>query len=150
METSAVFNMATQFGGGKTHSLTALYHLAKSGHGARNWKGVESILTRAQVKEIPQAAVAVFVGTEFDVVDGRGGEGEPRRKTPWGEIAWQLGCEQTFAAVAQHDEQGIAPAGDTLRRMLPSGPAVILMDDAELRLSRAPHGAGLPTLRFPS
>ncbi len=75
VETSAVFNMATQFGGGKTHSLTALYHLAKSGNTARNWKGVESILTRAQMKEIPQAAVAVFVGTEFDVVDGRGGQG---------------------------------------------------------------------------
>ena len=137
VETSAVFNMATQFGGGKTHSLTALYHLAKSGHGARNWKGVESILTRAQVKEIPQAAVAVFVGTEFDVVDGRGGEGEPRRKTPWGEIAWQLGREHTFAAVAQHDEQGIAPAGDTLRRMLPDGPAVILMDELLNYVSRA-------------
>ena len=81
VETSAVFNMATQFGGGKTHSLTALYHLAKGGPAAQNWKGVESILSRAQVKEIPQAAVAVFVGTEFDVVDGRGGEGEPRRKT---------------------------------------------------------------------
>lgn len=137
VETSAVFNMATQFGGGKTHSLTALYHLAKSGHGARNWKGVESILSRAQVKEIPQAAVAVFVGTEFDVVDGRGGQGEPRRKTPWGEIAWQLGREHTFAAVAQHDEQGIAPAGDTLRHMLPEGPAVILMDELLNYVSRA-------------
>jgi len=137
VETSAVFNMATQFGGGKTHSLTALYHLAKSGNAARNWKGVESILTRAQVNAIPQAAVAVFVGTEFDVVDGRGGAGEPRRKTPWGEIAWQLGGDRTFAAVAQHDEQGIAPAGDTLRRMLPDGPVVILMDELLNYVSRA-------------
>ena len=30
-QTSAVFNLATQFGGGKTHSLTLLYHLAKEG-----------------------------------------------------------------------------------------------------------------------
>src|SRR6266850_6875344 len=30
-ETSAVFNMTTQFGGGKTHALTLLYHLAKHG-----------------------------------------------------------------------------------------------------------------------
>jgi hypothetical protein len=137
VETSAVFNMATQFGGGKTHSETALYHLANSGSAARNWKGVESILNRAQVKDIPKAAVAVFVGTEFDVVNGRGGEGEPQRKTPWGEIAWQLGGEQTFAAVAPHDEQGIAPAGDTLRRMLPAGPTLILMDELLNYVSRA-------------
>lgn len=137
VETSAVFNMATQFGGGKTHSLTANYHLAKGGNAARNWKGVETILSRAQVKEIPQAAVAVFVGTEFDVVMGRGGAGEPRRKTPWGEIAWQLGGESTFAAVAQHDEQGIAPAGEVLRRMLPAGPTLILMDELLNYVSRA-------------
>ena len=30
-ETSAIFNMATQFGGGKTHALTLLYHLASHG-----------------------------------------------------------------------------------------------------------------------
>src|SRR5712691_4495898 len=94
VETSAVFNMATQFGGGKTHALTALYHLATGGQAAQHWKGVAAILSRAQVHTVPQADVAVFVGTEFDVVDGRGGDGEPRRQTPWGEIAWQLGGAQ--------------------------------------------------------
>jgi predicted AAA+ superfamily ATPase len=137
VETSAVFNMATQFGGGKTHSLSTLYHLAKAGKEARAWKGVDSILLRADVREIPRADVAVFVGTEFDVVDGRGGDGEPRRKTPWGEIAWQLGGETLFAAVANHDERGIAPAGDTLRRMLPEGPTLILVDELLNYVSRS-------------
>src|SRR3954470_17754554 len=81
VETSAVFNMATQFGGGKTHSLTALYHLARGGNDAGAWRGVHSILPRAQVGAVPRANVAVFVGTEFDVIDGRGGPGEPTRKT---------------------------------------------------------------------
>jgi hypothetical protein len=137
VETSAVFNMATQFGGGKTHSLTVLYHLAKGGSRAKGWKGVRRILTEANVSEIPAAAVAVFVGTEFDVVDGRGGTGEPKRKTPWGEIAWQLGKETTFAAVAEHDERGIAPAGEALRRMLPDGPSLILIDELLNYVSRA-------------
>ncbi|MEJ7639548.1 MAG: hypothetical protein WKF75_16625, partial [Singulisphaera sp.] len=44
VETSAVFNMATQFGGGKTHSMTVLYHLARSGPAAQGWQGVGSIL----------------------------------------------------------------------------------------------------------
>jgi predicted AAA+ superfamily ATPase len=91
VETSAVFNMATQFGGGKTHSLTLLYHLAMSGPAAQNWHGVADILELAQVKHVPKAATAVFVGTEFDSLAGRGGSGEPLRNTPWGEIAWQLG-----------------------------------------------------------
>ncbi len=137
VETSAVFNMATQFGGGKTHSLTALYHLARGGGDARSWRGVDSILTRAQVGTVPKANVAVFVGTEFDVIDGRGGPGEPRRKTAWGEIAWQLGGEKSFAAVARHDEQGVAPAGDVIRQMLPQEPSLVLMDELLNYVSRA-------------
>jgi len=130
VETSAVFNMATQFGGGKTHSLTALYHMATHGEVAKNWKGVDSIMTRAQVKQIPKADVAVFVGTEFDALTGRGGkDGEPLRKTPWGEIAWQLGGEKALAVVAEHDAKAIAPAGDVIRQMLPTGPVLILMDE---------------------
>jgi hypothetical protein len=62
-------------------------------------------------------------------VDGRKGNGEPTRKTPWGEIAWQLGGEAAFAKVAQHDAQGISPTGDVIREMLPTGPTLILMDE---------------------
>src|SRR6185369_11925169 len=50
LETSAVFNMSTQFGGGKSHSLTALYHLGKRGERSKNWKGVEKVLAKAGVK----------------------------------------------------------------------------------------------------
>jgi Protein of unknown function (DUF499) len=129
VETSAVFNMATQFGGGKTHSLTLLYHLANAGPESHGWQGVGSILEQAQVKTVPKAATAVFVGTEFDSFTGRGGSGEPLRRTPWGEIAWQLGGEKAFAVVASHDEEGAAPGGDVIRAFLPEGPTLILMDE---------------------
>jgi predicted AAA+ superfamily ATPase len=129
LETSAVFNMATQFGGGKTHSLTTLFHLAQHGNAAKSWKGVERVLSKAGVTEIPQARSAVFVGTEFDAIAGRKADGEPHRKTPWGEIAWQLGGAEAFAKVAQHDEHGVSPAGDVLREMLPASPTLILMDE---------------------
>src|SRR5882672_9607882 len=71
VETSAVFNMATQFGGGKTHALTALYHLAKHGARAKSWHGVDRILRQANLQTLPQAEVAVFVGTEYDPLTGR-------------------------------------------------------------------------------
>src|SRR5687767_9306250 len=121
--------MATQFGGGKTHALTTLFHLARQGDEAKAWKGVDRILARAEVSNIPKAQTAVFVGTEFDAITGRKGDGEPTRKTPWGEIAWQLGGAEAFAKVAKHDEQGVSPAGDVLREMLPTGPTLILMDE---------------------
>lgn len=136
VETSAVFNMATQFGGGKTHALTALYHLARGGDTAKAWKGVDGVLKKAQVSTIETADVAVFVGTEFDVIEGRGGNGEPVRKTPWGDIAWQLGGEELFKAVAEHDKKKIAPGGDVVRKMLPDGPTLILMDELLNYISR--------------
>lgn len=142
LETSAVFNMATQFGGGKTHSLTALYHLAKGGENANRWTGVHRLLERAQLQTVPKADVAVFVGTEFDVVEGRGGSGEPQRRTPWGEIAWQLGGEKGFQTVAEHDSKGIAPGGDVIRKMLPDGPTLILVDELLNYVSRG-RKAGL-------
>jgi len=137
VETSAVFNMATQFGGGKTHSLLALYHLAKNGPAADSWQGVESILVRAEIQSIPEARVAVFVGTEFDVLEGRSGKDEPTRRTPWGEIAWQLGGHEAFDVVAKHDEERTAPGGDVIRKMLPGEPCLILMDEVLNYTNRA-------------
>ncbi len=130
-ETSAVFNLATQFGGGKTHALTLLYHLAKHGAAANNWTGVQKILQKAGNSSIPEAAVAVFVGTEFDSIQGRGGDdGTPLRKTPWGEIAYQLGGAEALGVLAEHEAQFIEPKGDVIRKFLPKDkPCLILMDE---------------------
>src|SRR5947207_5238513 len=85
-ETSAVFNLATQFGGGKTHALTLLYHLVTNGSKADRWTGVPRLLELASINTVPRASWAVLVGNEFDSLMGRGGDdGTPLRKTPWGE-----------------------------------------------------------------
>ncbi len=137
VETSAVFNMATQFGGGKTHALTTLFHLASHGEQAKSWKGIDRILAKAAVRQIPKARVATFVGTEFDAVKGRGGGGEPQRKTPWGEIAWQLGGQAGFDIVAEHDAKGVAPGGDAIREILGDQPALILIDELMNYITKA-------------
>lgn len=130
-ETSAVFNLATQFGGGKTHALTLLYHLAKGGSTANNWTGVQKILQKAGISSVPEAAIAVFVGTEFDSLKGRGGDdGTSLRKTPWGEIAYQLGGEAALSVLAQHEAEFIEPKGDVIKQFLPKDkPCLILMDE---------------------
>lgn len=137
-ETSAVFNLATQFGGGKTHALTLLYHLGEQGSKAHDWTDVRRILMVSGQQGIPTARTAVFVGTEFDSLSGRGGnDGTPARKTPWGEIAWQLGGQQAFDLVAEHDREGVSPGGDVLNRVIPDDePCLILMDELMNYISR--------------
>ncbi len=142
VETSAVFNLSTQFGGGKTHALTLLYHLARGGAKARRWKGVEYVLSDAKVDGVPAAATAVFVGTEFDSLTGRGGsDGTPLRRTPWGEIAYQLGGDAAFALVAEHEAALTAPGGDVIEKLLPKDkPALILLDELMNYVSRNRKG----------
>lgn len=138
-ETSAVFNMATQFGGGKTHALTLLYHLARHGSAADRWMGVQRLLEKSGMPTVPQAATAVFVGTEFDSISGRGGDdGTPLRKTPWGEIAFQLSGKEGVEVLAEHEKQLTAPAGDVIRKFLPKDtPCLILMDEVMNYVSRS-------------
>jgi len=139
VETSAIFNLSTQFGGGKTHSLTLLYHLAQNGDAAKSWKGVSGILQDSGMATVPTAATAIFVGTEFDSITGRGGtDGTPLRKTPWGEIAFQIGGAEGFKLVEEHEKALTAPGGDVIERMLPKGkPALLLLDELMNYVSRS-------------
>lgn len=145
-ETSAVFNMTTQFGGGKTHALTLLYHLVKNGPKARNFQGVDRILDQAKVKDVPKAAIAVFVGTEFDSIHGRGGDdGTPNRKTPWGEVAFQLSGAAGFKVVEEHEKERIAPSGEVIRKFLPKDKPVLILVDELLNYISRNRKSGLAT-----
>jgi hypothetical protein len=139
VETSAVFNLSTQFGGGKTHALTLLYHLARAGSDSHRWKGVSAIMSGAKVDNVPKANTAVFVGTEFDSITGRGGsDGTPLRRTPWGEIAFQLGGAEAFKIVAEHERLMTAPGGDVIAKLLPNDqPTLILLDELMNYVSRS-------------
>lgn len=128
-ETSPVFNLTTQFGGGKTHSLTLLYHLAISGNKAKKYQGVDRILSKAEIDEIKTAKVAIFVGTEFSSVTGRGDDDEPNRKTPWGELAFQIGGAKGFEQFAELDKTFIPPGGDDLNKLFDKKQPYLLLFD---------------------
>jgi hypothetical protein len=139
---NAVLNLTTQFGGGKTHALTLLYHLTKLGPAASDLVGVRDLLDHARVDAVTEAATAVFVGTSWSAVSGRGGNGEPLRHTPWGEIAWQLaqqtGRPELFDAVRAEDEARVAPGEDVIARFLPADrPVLILMDETMAFVTKA-------------
>ncbi|MDD5024654.1 MAG: hypothetical protein PHN79_06080 [Methanoregula sp.] len=63
-----------------------------------------TILNCAEIDTVPNAAIAIFDGKEFDSLTGRGGDdGIPLRKTPWGEIAYQLGGEKALKILWEHE-----------------------------------------------
>ena len=140
--TSPGINLVTQFGGGKTHFLTLLYHLFKAGDDAKKWPGVRELLDEAGVRSIPKARVAVFIGNRFDLVQGAGSEGEPRRKTPWGDIAWQLGGSALYSTVQKHDEEGVVPGGEIIQKWFDKESVLILMDEVLNFIRRARDAGG--------
>jgi len=123
-----VVQLQTNFGGGKTHSMLALYHLF-SGAKASDLAGIDAVLAEAGVTELPTAKRVVLVGNKLS-------PGNPTTKpdgtvvrTLWGELAYQLGGAEAYARVAADDEKATSP-GDTLRELFNDyGPCLILVDE---------------------
>ena len=131
-----VVQLQTNFGGGKTHSMLALYHLF-SGTPPGELAGIESVLQQADVPELSRVNHAVLVGNRIS-------PGNPSTKpdgtvvrTLWGELAWQLGhaaggakeAKKAFKRVQADDENATSP-GDQLRELMNDyGPCLILIDE---------------------
>jgi hypothetical protein len=124
-----VVDLQTNFGGGKTHSLLALYHLFSSAP-VSDLVGIEPVLQTPSLSQPPQAQRAVLVGYELS-------PGQPRTKpdgcainTLWGELAWQLLGKDGFAMVTEADRQGVSPGSEVLRELFTTAaPCLILIDE---------------------
>ncbi len=89
--TAPVLTLITQFGGGKTHTLATLYHLATNGEAAIGYSGVADLVREAGIGSVPKARVAVFVGNAWDPREGR--------ENPWIDIARQLAGDKGVEAL---------------------------------------------------
>lgn len=126
-----VIELQTNFGGGKTHSMLALYHLF-SGAKQGELYGIEDVISEMEEGEISIAEGvhrAVLVGTKIS-------PGQPSTKddgtvvrTLWGELAWQLGGPEGYALVREADETSTNP-GESLATLLEKySPCLILIDE---------------------
>ena len=131
-----VVQLQTNFGGGKTHSMMALYHLF-SGIAPTDLAGVDAVMQAAEASKLPSVRRVVLVGNKIS-------PGNPVKKsdgtivkTLWGELAWQLGyaaggnkeAKKAFARLAADDEKATSP-GDVLRELFVEyGPCLILIDE---------------------
>ncbi|HLG15863.1 MAG TPA: DUF499 domain-containing protein [Blastocatellia bacterium] len=117
-----VLTFITQFGGGKTHTLTALYHLAKNGRASASFDGVSPLISEAGIDEVPSAKVAVFVGNAWDPRDGS--------ETPWIDVARQLAGATGVAALGATAKTS-PPGTDAICRVFEAagGTVLILFDE---------------------
>jgi len=123
-----VVQLQTNFGGGKTHSMLALFHLF-SGVSAKELAGIEEAMQEAGIKTLPLARRVVLVGNKIS-------PGNPSTKpdgtvvrTLWGELAWQLGGKKAYKRIQKDDEHATSP-GDVLRELFVEyGPCLVLVDE---------------------
>ena len=129
VNTAPVLTLVTQFGGGKTHTLATLYHLANNGPAAAGFTGVPALLKAAGLPAVPSARVAVFVGNAWDPQEGR--------ETPWIDLARQIAGDEGVRALGPAAKDA-PPGTDTINRIiaLAGQPVLLLFDEVLNALSR--------------
>lgn len=143
-ESYPVTDLMTTFGGGKSHALLCLYHLACRGKESHKWHGVSELLKEAKLENVPKAQVAVLSGEDFDPAHGEeGAKGEPKRRTIWGELAWQLAGQKGYELLKKNDEISSAPSAKKLEEVLSLNRANLILIDEALRFLTRSRTIGL-------
>jgi hypothetical protein len=123
-----VLQLRTPFGGGKTHTLVALLHLARDRGAA-----VAAMADLANLPDPGPVRIAVLSGEELDPLSVSKASGVQTR-TLWGELAAQLG---RYELVAEHDADGSAPGGERLAQVLGDEPVLVLLDEVLTYVEKA-------------
>jgi uncharacterized protein len=143
-----VVELQTNFGGGKTHSMLALYHMA-GGTPAQDLPGLDQLLDEHGLTIPAKINRAVLVGTSRGPQDVLNADGGRKIRTTWGELAWQLGGAEAFDMIAENDANGIAPGSNLLEAIFNKcAPCLILIDEWVAYLRQIYKVEGLPSGSF--
>ncbi|QOW01473.1 Swt1 family HEPN domain-containing protein [Rhodococcus pyridinivorans] len=122
-----IINLQTNFGGGKTHSMLAVWHLASGRPLVDYPQEVQDLLAGT---ELPTARRVALVGTQIKAGAVKMMPDGTRINTIGGLLAWHLGGAEGYAMVAESDANRLNPGGEALRELFTRfGPAVILIDE---------------------
>ena len=145
-----VIQLQTAFGGGKTHTMLAVYHLVKGEAAAKDLQGVAGILQGAGLTALPKARVAVLDGIKSSPNQPLLRDG-CAIKCLWGDLAWQLGGAEGYALVADADASGTSPGKAVLEVLLRRyAPCVILIDELVAYVRQFEDGKALTGGSFDS
>jgi hypothetical protein len=123
-----VIDLQTNFGGGKTHSMIALYHLA-SGTPVNKLSGIDALLDKHSLTLPKQISRAVVIGHYLSPsIPSKKPDGT-EISTIWGEIAWQLAGKKGYALVSQADKEGTSPGDNLIDVFRLAGPSIVLIDE---------------------
>jgi hypothetical protein len=125
-----IFSLQTSFGGGKTHTLVALWHIAK--HTDRIRQSADCAAVRAVLADSFPAkvkGVAVFTNQTCDATQGRQTPEGVHTRTLWGELALQLGGKELYKKIQTNDEARTAPQGIFVEILKQASPCLILLDE---------------------
>lgn len=138
-----VIQLQTAFGGGKTHTMLAVLHLASRQCALNDLHGIPTLVEKAGLMDVPKATVAVLDGTAYS--PGQGWKrGRTTIKTLWGELAWQLGKGEAFDLVKEADASGTSPGKEVLKTLLENAaPCVVLMDELVAYIGQFEEGKTL-------
>lgn len=124
-----VVELQTNFGGGKTHSMLALFHLFGEER-TTVLPGMEDILKEVGLDHAPSASRAVLVGTALSPGEVITKPDGTEVRTLWGEMAWQLAGKDGYDMVADSDKNGISPGSEILSELFnAAAPCIVLIDE---------------------
>ncbi|MDR3205246.1 MAG: DUF499 domain-containing protein [Deltaproteobacteria bacterium] len=146
-----VIQLKTPFGGGKTHSMLALYHMARGKAALEKMPNLNSIFNKASLSSLPKINVAVLVGSTLNPTETK----QPKKipgisvSTLWGEIASQLalsaGKPKLYDLVKKADKLGVSPGSETLKNLFDAcAPTLVLMDELVAYAKKLWKVNGLP------
>ena len=143
-----VIELQTNFGGGKTHSMLALYHMF-SGVPINDLPGLDGLLKNHGVEKLPTAARAVLVGTALSPAEVHKKKDGCEINTMWGEMAWQLGGKKAYNIIKDSDQKRTAPGSDLLTQLFEHcGPTLVLIDEWVAFIRQMFETDGLPAGSF--
>ena len=128
-----VIGLQTNFGGGKTHTMLALHHLAgaaEAGYPPERLDGMAPIFEAAGVATLDRVRRAVFVGTHKGAAESMHTENGREIRTLWGYLAWRLGGWPAVDSIAGSEAAGTNPGSERLIPILRgAAPCLVLMDE---------------------
>ena len=150
-----VIQLKTAFGGGKTHSMLALYHMMRGAVSADKIPVIKPIMEKAGISTLPKANVAVLVGTALNPTRSKRPGNMPgiTINTLWGEMAAQLalsaGDLSLYDYVKEADKKGVSPGSEALKNLFDAAaPCLILMDELVAYAKKIYGASGLPAGSF--
>ena len=150
-----VIQLKTAFGGGKTHSMLALYHAMRGNVSVDRVPNLRPVLQAAGLSALPRANVAVLVGTAIDPTKTKRPNYFPgiTINTLWGEMAAQLassaGNPALYDYVKEADKKGVTPGSEAFKNLFDAcGPCLILMDELVAYAKKLYGVDGLPAGSF--